>query len=54
MTGWNIRVVVHAEYAIRRELLEQTVIDHLFGPGAAFFGRLKNKIYRAVKVTVVS
>ncbi|MFT6583470.1 MAG: riboflavin transporter FmnP [Alphaproteobacteria bacterium] len=34
------------------KFLKQAVIHHRFGPGETFFGRLENKINRAVYVTV--
>jgi hypothetical protein len=33
-------------------LLEQAVLDHAPGAGAAFFGRLENQVDRAIKVAM--
>ena len=44
--------VVHAVHGVHRELVEQTILDHLARAGAAFFGGLENQVHRAVEVAV--
>ena len=44
--------VVHAEYCVHRELLEQAVLDHLARAAAALFGRLEDQVHGTVEVAV--
>ena len=53
MAGWDIREIMHTENPLRRKLFKQAFADHLMGTGPAFFRRLKNKIHRPLKTTVV-
>ena len=48
------RIVMQGKHRVTRKAFKQAVFDHFFGTGLAhFFGRLKNKIDRAVKITML-
>ena len=44
---------MHAKHRLHGELVKQAVLDHLAGAAAALFGRLKDQVNRAVKITVL-
>jgi hypothetical protein len=43
---------VNAEHRIDGKLDEQAVVDHRLCAGSAFFGRLKDKYDRSIKLTM--
>ena len=44
--------VVHAKYGLHGELVKQPIFDHFAGAATAFFGRLKDQVNGAVKVSI--
>jgi hypothetical protein len=53
MPSLQARHVVQGEYGIAREAIEQAIGHHAQRPAAAFFGRLKNQVHRAMKLRVL-